>query len=1461
MPPSLRDEFTKKTKEIIAHRAGYRCSKPDCGKFTRGPASDDDGTINLGVAAHITAASSGGPRYNPKLTKEDRKHHSNGIWLCGTHGKLVDSDEFHFTIKKLLKWKKRAESISFREVGESKSSPRGALLEDDDVQAVFDLLLDYSKSDLAAFRQSPGWPSHLVTLNLRVLDGESMTPFTVSGLSSAIDLYDQVAVIAAPGTGKTTTLLQLTEATLANAASVAVFIPLSEWATGSDRLFQSLLKRVAFRDASEPQLELLARHGKLVLVLDGWNELDEASKRRVRNELKALRRDFPDIRVVISSRHRDLDIPINGPVVEVDLLTEEQQLEIAKSLRGPDGESLMDHAWRTSGLRELVAIPLYLTALLKQAPGGSLPKTKEEVLRFFVAELEQDRDKLATLRQALQGVHRKFLEGIAVEATKSETVTLSEEEARVAVNSVQDRLKAENQIAELLQPMNVLDALVDAHMLVRSGTEVGGVSFQHQHQQFQEWFASFHVEQVMLSAALGDDDVRKTLRESILDIRVWEEAILFACDRLSRANEAGARAVAHAILETLGIDPLLSADMIWRSSDDVWGQIRDDVLSFVAKWHTPGSVDRAVKFMIYTGRAEFSEFVWPLVSHADGRVHLHALRAGRRLRCGVLGPDAAERIATLPDDVRGNIISEIASFGGMDAIELAVSLAKVDPDSKIRQSAIESLVFRRADRFAKEILESAPDEVWQALASKWRAREFSDPEVSARIQQEADRLFAEETNPGRILNRILDANVHDPNVAHKVHELVERIDFSAKDNGWVIHRAYELYPQEVVVALLALLEQSKPVPYRADEMLRMSDVLIDEGPLADCVLNHADDGSTATNAVSVVGPKTVGALIDKIFAVYSRIRANDRCDESLSDEYHRLIDLVSSARTDPFIQAVLERANTEDPEEIYSLTNLISRHGRRVESKQLTLAPETHEQVTAAVKRWAGILLVSPEATRTQFAKIAQAAERLESPELVPVLLTLLSEDLKRRKRAREEWLEARRQGRHIQNDVYMCWTPQYRRAFAAIGDQHTIDAMKNYLRDPEFGFDAAHVLKAVWRETQPPQDESGLLKLWTDFSVVPEEYRKRRSATTEETHPFVDDIIAAINALIEPGAPEADLLHALKLATVAFSMPYAGKQEIRDALLQLSVSVTQKQHLLTVLVLSGEVISSEIVLSGIDRLLKETNMTQEQNRWRLQAWLSLLPFTERSSAILEVLDRAEGFQPVPWNLRVVLSALAHSPFTEADTVLKELAKRDERFLGEYDWLAALMRHNTLSAKRFLLDLICSASFAEQRGGLDRSNLGGKLSALMSSDDDFRQDVYERFATLDDGPAASVLEYAIVEAADTDGVLLLTRQGAARKKRFQSTALSMALRNMFIGHTPVEPSGMQSLYSRSASGLRKCLFDLVTSGDVAEARLATECLRVIDEIRDNYGDVESERRHPDITTDVPWPKLDVESAD
>ena len=113
---TTRDDFPLPTKRLIAHRAGHRCSNPSCRRSTAGPAIEPTRTVNLGVAAHITAAAPGGPRFNGKLSTDERKSASNAIWLCQNCAKLIDSDPSRYTISLLLTWKDKAESLARSEI-------------------------------------------------------------------------------------------------------------------------------------------------------------------------------------------------------------------------------------------------------------------------------------------------------------------------------------------------------------------------------------------------------------------------------------------------------------------------------------------------------------------------------------------------------------------------------------------------------------------------------------------------------------------------------------------------------------------------------------------------------------------------------------------------------------------------------------------------------------------------------------------------------------------------------------------------------------------------------------------------------------------------------------------------------------------------------------------------------------------------------------------------------------------------------------------------------------------------------------------------------------------------------------------------------------------------------------------------------------------------------------------------
>lgn len=115
---STRDDFLKPVREVLARRVGYRCSNPNCRVLTAGPGDSEGGTVDVGVAAHITAAAAGGKRFDPYLTKEERRSAENGIWLCQIHAKLVDDAPERFTVELLREWKRLSEQAARLEIEE-----------------------------------------------------------------------------------------------------------------------------------------------------------------------------------------------------------------------------------------------------------------------------------------------------------------------------------------------------------------------------------------------------------------------------------------------------------------------------------------------------------------------------------------------------------------------------------------------------------------------------------------------------------------------------------------------------------------------------------------------------------------------------------------------------------------------------------------------------------------------------------------------------------------------------------------------------------------------------------------------------------------------------------------------------------------------------------------------------------------------------------------------------------------------------------------------------------------------------------------------------------------------------------------------------------------------------------------------------------------------------------------------
>lgn len=120
-----RDNFSSKVKRFLAAEAGNKCSLTTCEKLTSGPGAGEGLVINDGRAAHITAAASGGPRYDHSLSREQRVSAENGIWTCTQHASEIDSLASTYSVEALrgLKAIRKARAREeFRRGGSSEES-------------------------------------------------------------------------------------------------------------------------------------------------------------------------------------------------------------------------------------------------------------------------------------------------------------------------------------------------------------------------------------------------------------------------------------------------------------------------------------------------------------------------------------------------------------------------------------------------------------------------------------------------------------------------------------------------------------------------------------------------------------------------------------------------------------------------------------------------------------------------------------------------------------------------------------------------------------------------------------------------------------------------------------------------------------------------------------------------------------------------------------------------------------------------------------------------------------------------------------------------------------------------------------------------------------------------------------------------------------------------------------------
>jgi len=1437
-----RDDFNKLTRLQIAKRAGFLCSFPMCRASTVGATSDDEGVIDIGTAAHICAAAPGGPRYDEKMSPEERSSAKNGIWMCRDHGKAIDSTDSEFSVNQLLKWKNLAEIDSRQRVLRNEAVRGPAVTRDAQLAANIWAAAD---ADLKVFRLTAKWPSTSVALTLEV-DGLE-EPVTTSALAGAVMSLDDLILIAPPGMGKTTTLFQIAEGVLASGNGTPIVVPLGDWATEGSTILDSILKRPSFRGISEDDFRKTAAQPGVVMLLDGWNELDGQARARARVQITTLKAELPELGIVVSTRRQALDVPFEGMRVDLLPLNEEQQMQIAVAIRGEAGAKIVDQAWRTAGVRELVTIPLYLTALLSLPSDEPFPTTKEEVLRHFVAAHEKEPSHAEALHLVAEGFQQDYLDGLAVFATRTANTSIADNNARRSIFETAAMLADDSQITIKPLPNAILDVLVSNHVLMRAG-DTPGYSFQHQ--QFQEWYASHSVERRILGE-VSDLTARETLKMEIFNQPAWEEAILFAVERLARGNAHQRAACGKATVAAFEVDPILAAEMIFRSTEEVWVQIAATIQGLVTRWHAPGKVDRALRFMLTSGRPEFLDAVWPLITDENEQISLKALRNCRRFRPSILGKDSELKIRALSPKARIVVLYEMASHSGMDGIDLASAIAKDDPDPDVQASVVDALAFRRADRHVAEVLRMAGDKTFDLIVRKGLVTEVDDEQVKKGFMAARKRQASEKTSSYDQLRAIVSAQNGEDRSA-ELFDIVSTMEIDQQQDHWrrLIYEARSRYPGAITDGLLERVRAGRALFYGADDILASAGLALEDDALLQLALTDLTTRrhDRAEAAASVLGPKAVGHLVDMLLDVASRLRVNGRYDPAASETFNGLGTRIAHVPGASLVAAVLARSVQEDNERTACLADLLSHHpngeadrGRRFDAAALM-------SIQGLVEDWGRRMLASGDAKRWQTASIATLASHAPSVTLLPILKQLLDDNLQRYRTFREEakatgW----RQG-PAKDEATHPYIDQYQRAFLAIKTPDTAAMMQDYLTDEHFGVLAAQVLADQWRTANESPNDNRFFG-GVDFSGVNEK-RAVRAADPDATSAEAEIIFAAVEFLIADGATDEQKRLAVALGTIALQLPHGQ----RDNTIQKLVAFAPRRarpDLLLNLVLSGEEIDIKVVADGISETFEaaktETWILTQSEGYELKLWLRLLPFVSHPIETLAVVRGMPPEQRNPRFLEETVVALADAPSDEAEEVLFRVAEEDPRFYSNERWRATAFRFGTTSSARRIVDLVAMGALDGKT--TDVWHLAQELGNLIAASPDLRAHVY---GLLKDGPTThglTILAHAVAENPDEDGLLLLVRFENELKRSFVGWK---TVEQVVTEHVPAEDwEDTYNIVPVPAGALRQKLFAQTTDGGPTD--VAARWLRQIDGYRDEHGMPEAEPRHPDLASGKPWP--------
>ncbi len=1173
-----------------------------------------------------------------------------------------------------------------------------------DIQTIVNDVKIASQEIINQWKENLLSDTFLVELTINEKTKYHMQEINHEDIASKLSNKDRFVLYGSPGSGKTTTLIQVAQK-LVDKDIVPFLLSLPEWIDSTnDNIIDYLANNpcLSSKNITTDNLLSLYKNGKCIFLLNGWNEIEPSNIKKATRLLARLNREYTAAGIILATRESSFSPPFfdESKLIIKELSNSQRRQLIQQSI----SEDISGQIESNRSLSQITRTPLFLIELIEiYQDSHTLPRTRVEIFERILRKIEISSEHSVNLQSPpMSGKSEYYLIWLSSCATRLGQVIIKYDDACREIDAATTQLQHNGQLQTVPEPTGIINILCDRHILVKSSYPDSTVRFVHQ--QFQEYYAYLYIKNLLLTImeSKEEKDIR-SFQEEILNYPIWEEPLRLLVEEIAEKlavlpdNEHALKVGEYLVRWTIPVDPVFAATLVKVLGDTIWNIVKDDFEAILRKWYECPDENHkkcALAAMFATGKDAFTDIIWPLLEHEDNQVRLKTYSTAKRLFVSSLGNNWKNRIDKWTEDLRSEFLRNLAHYG-TDVINILKDYAQSDSSQKVKVTAINEIGWYYSASRLYDIISTCDEEIFKIIIEDdYILSKIPEKQIPRAIEIYLG-LLKDEDNQNKRLRLLLrmynldksksisllkkelesfqpekrDSLINDflKKVAGEDPEWVSRWVCQQIANGNLYYDHYSDYITKVPESLIGELlkdfvksDYSKQLEFETKKLIAA--------------------GATQEHIYFIFQE------IVKLSAIFKESTAT--ISEPERNLYHRLIDVIRLVPLQNLAAGILEHYKKPNSIELRMVLNLLGLCKiSNIQELHLGIREETQCELRNLLCEYLELVLNEDDYSGRLKADISCAIAVFGQPEDIVSIKKLVVKDIERVRNARKLRKEGIRNSPQV-NGCGTSWTNWHIRAILKVHSDEIEDFLIQLLNEPEYENDAANGLaQLLWKDV--PKEKLGIV-FHDPLSIGSLKWREEYIDSAKRKK-YAQAIVQRINDKRKKDsgcAPKTLTGHLAKLNdpdTIPLILEILDVPQQFDAWRRLNP--------LEILVRNGHCLDTSTLIKILGFAIEQTVGTRsgsrENNMYLLTQCLSVLVCSNDVAKAVSFIDKIITEHKLLYELRNLIETLGNRKTSEAAEYLIHLCQNKRLYNSRcYELIKALGETEAPEAKQALFSTI-----------------------------------------------------------------------------------------------------------------------------------------------------------------------------